>query len=73
MSHNCGARGADRDLARTDCKVKHRECPPINFQLDMASSYSTLASHAVLPLLIFPFTWKCEQEFSITINSKSKN
>jgi len=27
----------------------------------MASSYSKLASYAVLQLLIFPFTWECQQ------------
>ena len=39
----------------------------------MASSYPTLASHAVPQLLIFPCTWECEQEFSILMNIKSKN
>ena len=39
----------------------------------MASSYPTLASHAVPQLLIFPCTWECEQGFSILMNIKSKN
>ena len=63
----------DRYLGKTDYKVKHKKCFSINFRFGMASSYPSLAYHAVLPLLIFPSTWKCEQEFLITINSKSKN
>ena len=41
----------------------------------MASSYLTLARHAVPQLLIFPSTWECEQGFSafMTIKSKSRN
>ena len=39
----------------------------------MASSYLTLASHAVLQLLIFPFTLDCELGFSILTNMQSKN
>ena len=56
-------------------KTKHKECSPLNFWVSMASSYPTLASHAVLQLLIFPSTWQCEQGFSafMTIKSKSRN
>ncbi|KAF2345500.1 HAT C-terminal dimerization domain [Trinorchestia longiramus] len=56
-------------------KMKHKECPPLNFWVSMASSYPTLARHAVPQLLIFPSTWECEQGFSafMTIKSKSQN
>ena len=54
-------------------KKQRKECSAINFWLGMASSYPTLASHAVPQLLIFPSTWECEQEFSILMNIKSKN
>ncbi len=37
-------------------KTKHKECSPVNFWVSMASTYPTLARHAVpqLGLLIFP-------------------
>jgi len=56
-------------------KTKHKDCFPINFWLSMASSYSTLASHAIPQLLIFPSTWECEQGFSalMTIKLKKRN
>ena len=56
-------------------KTKHKDCSPINFWLSMASSYSTLASHAIPQLLIFPSTWECEQGFSalMTIKSTKRN
>jgi len=49
-------------------KTKHKECSPINFWLSMASSYTTLASHAVPQLLAFPSTWKSEQGFTVMMN-----
>ncbi|KAF2358175.1 hypothetical protein FHG87_011069 [Trinorchestia longiramus] len=56
-------------------KMKHKECPPLNFWVSLVSSYPTLARHAVPQLLIFPLTWECEQGFSafMTIKSKSQN
>lgn len=56
-------------------KTKHKECSPVNFWVSMASTYPTLARHAVPQLLIFPSTWECEQGFSAftTIKSKSRN
>ena len=56
-------------------KTKHKDCFPINFRLSIASSYSTLASHAIPQLLIFPSTWECEQGFSalMTIKSTKQN
>ena len=54
-------------------KKQRKECSAINFWLSMASSYPTLASHAVPQLLIFPSIWECEQGFSILMNIKSKN
>ena len=54
-------------------KTRHKECSPINFWLRIASSYSTLASHAVPQLLISPSAWECEQWFSVMILIKSKN
>ena len=54
-------------------KKQRKECSAINFWLSMASSYPTLASHAVPQLLIFPSTWECEKGFSILMNIKSKN
>ncbi|KAF2353131.1 HAT C-terminal dimerization domain [Trinorchestia longiramus] len=56
-------------------KTKHKECSPLNFWMSMASSYPTLARHAVPLLLIFPSTWECKQGFSafMTIKSKSRN
>ena len=53
-------------------KTKHKDYSPINFWLRMASSYSTLASHAIPQLLIFPSTWYCEQGFSALMTIKSK-
>jgi len=53
-------------------KTKHKDCSPINVWLSMASSYSTLASHAVPQLLIFPSTWECEQGISALMTIKSK-
>ena len=47
---------------------RHRNRPAINFWLDVAASHPTTASRAVL----FPSTWKWEQEFSIFLNIKSK-
>jgi len=37
----------------------------------MASSYLTLASHAVPQLLICPVTWESEHGFSAVMNIKS--
>ncbi|KAG0713575.1 SCAN domain-containing protein 3 [Chionoecetes opilio] len=56
-------------------KTKHKECSPMNFWVSMASSYPTLARHAVPQLLICPSTWECEQGFSamLTIKSKIRN
>ncbi|XP_068239967.1 zinc finger BED domain-containing protein 5-like [Palaemon carinicauda] len=56
-------------------KTKHKECFPLNFWVSMASSYPTLARHAVPQLLIFPSTWECEQRFLafMAIKSKSRN
>ncbi|XP_068215810.1 zinc finger BED domain-containing protein 5-like [Palaemon carinicauda] len=56
-------------------KTKHKECFTLNFWVNMASSYSTLARHAVPQLLIFPSTWECKQGFSyfMAIKSKSRN
>ena len=56
-------------------KIKHKECCPINFWLSVASSYPNSARVAVSRLLIFSFTWECEQGFSalLTIKSKSRN
>ena len=64
-----GAREADRYAGGSDSK----ECSAMNFWLGMASSYLTLAFHAVPQLLIFPSSWECEQGFSILMNIKSKN
>ena len=33
-----------------EAKIRHRDRPPINFSLDFAASYPTLASRAVLQL-----------------------
>ena len=55
-----------------DAKIRHRDRSVINFWLDVAASYSTLASRAVSQLLIFSSTWKCEQGFSTFLNIKSK-
>ena len=41
-----------------DAKIRQRDCPAINFWLDIAASYPTLASRAVSQLLIFPSTWE---------------
>ena len=46
-----------------DAKIKHIDRPAINFWLDVAASYPTLASRAVSQLLIFPSTRECEQRF----------
>ena len=51
-------------------KIKHKECCPINFWLNMASSYPNLARPAVSQLLIFPSTWECEQGFSALMTIK---
>nr|XP_039272726.1 zinc finger BED domain-containing protein 5-like [Styela clava] len=56
-----------------EAKKQCKEYSAINFWLSMASSYPTLASHAIPQLLIFPSTWECEQGFSILMNIKSKN
>ena len=53
-------------------KVRHRDCPAINFWLDFAASYPTLASRAVSRLSTFPSTWECELGFSTFLNIKSK-
>ena len=55
-----------------DAKIRDRDRPVINFWLHVAASYSTLASRSVSQLLIFPWTWECEQEFSTFLNIKSK-
>ncbi|XP_068203550.1 zinc finger BED domain-containing protein 5-like [Palaemon carinicauda] len=52
-------------------KTKHKECSPLNFWVSRASSYPTLARHAVPQLLIFPSTWECEQGFSAFMAIKS--
>ena len=56
-------------------KTKHKKCSPLNFWVSMASSYPTLAHHAVPQPLIFPSTWGCEQWFSafIAIKLESRN
>ena len=46
-----------------DAKIRHRNLSPINFWLDFAASYPTLASRTLSQLLIFPPAWECEQEF----------
>ena len=56
-----------------EAKIRHRDRPAINFWLDFAASYPTLASRVVLQLLTFPSTWECEQGFSTFLNIKSKN
>ena len=53
-------------------KIRHRDRPAINFWLDFATLYSTLASRAVSQLLVFPSTWECKQGFSTFLNVKSK-
>ena len=55
-----------------EAKIRHRDRPAINFWLDFAASYPTLASRAVSQLLTFPLTWKCELGFSTFLNIKSK-
>ena len=55
-----------------EAKIRHRDRPAINFWLDFAASYPTLASRAVSQLLTFPTTWECEQGFSTFLNIKSK-
>ena len=55
-----------------EAKIRHRERPAINFWLDFAASYPTLASRAVSQLLTFPSTWECEQGLSTFLNIKSK-
>ena len=42
-----------------EAKIRHRDRPAINFWLDFAASYPTLASRAVSQLLTFPSTWEC--------------
>ena len=56
-----------------EAKIRHRDRPVINFWLDFAASYPTLASRAVSLLLTFPSTWECEQGFSTFLNIKSKS
>ena len=51
-----------------EAKIRHRDRPAINFWLNFATSYSTLASRAVSQLLIFPSTWECKQGFSTFLN-----
>ena len=46
-------------------KSKLNECSPIDFWLNVGSTYPTLARNAVRQLLIFPSTWECEQGFSV--------
>ncbi|XP_063872047.1 uncharacterized protein LOC135106719 [Scylla paramamosain] len=54
-------------------KMKHEERCPINFWVNMASSYPTLP-HLVIPqLLIFPSTWEHKYGFSVMMNIKSKS
>ena len=55
-----------------DAKIRDRDRPAINFWLDVAASYPTLASRAVSHLLIFPSSWDCEKGFSTFLNIKSK-
>ena len=55
-----------------EAKIRHRDRPAINFWLDFAASYPTLAFRAVSQLLIFPSTLKCELGFSTFLNIKSK-
>ncbi|XP_078487931.1 zinc finger BED domain-containing protein 5-like [Ciona intestinalis] len=56
-------------------KTLHKESSPINFWLNMASTYETLAGNAIPQLLVFPSTWECEQGFSsmMSIKTKSRN
>ena len=54
-------------------KTKHNECTcPINFWLNMESSYPNLATHVVPQLLIFLSTWERKQGFSALMSIKSK-
>ena len=55
-----------------DAKIRHRDCPAINFRVDVAASYPTLASRDVSQLLIFSSTWEYEQGFSTFLNIKLK-
>ena len=55
-----------------EAKIRHRDRPAINFWIDFAAPYPTLASRAVSQLLTFPSTWECEQGFSTLPNIKSK-
>ncbi|XP_068239973.1 zinc finger BED domain-containing protein 5-like [Palaemon carinicauda] len=54
-------------------KTKHKECSPLNFWVSMASSYPTLARHAVPQPLIFSSMWECIQGFSAFMAMKSKS
>ena len=54
-----------------DAKIRRRYHSAITFWLDVAASYPTLASRAVLQLLVFPLTWECKQRFSTFRNIKS--
>ena len=56
-------------------KAKQKEYSHIDFWLIMDSTYLTLAQNAFRQLLVFPFTWECEQAFSalMAIKSKSQN
>ena len=55
-----------------EAKIRHRDRPAINFWLDFAASYPTLASRAVSQLFTFQSTWDCEQGCSTFLNIKSK-
>ena len=63
------------DIQVDDTAKEKQECSPIDFWLNMGSTYPTLARNAVRQLLVFPSTWECEQGFSalMTIKSKSRN
>ena len=54
-------------------KAKHMECSPINFWLVVGSTYPTLAKNAISQLLVFPYTWECEQGFSALMAIKCKS
>ena len=74
--HNLAVRTGEQeeliDLQEdNEAKVRHRDRPAMNFWLDFAASYPTLAFRAVSQLLIFSSTWECEQRFSTFLNIKS--
>ena len=56
-------------------KIEHKKECLINFWLTMFFTYPILTQKAILQLLVFPSTWKCEQGFSamMSIKRKSRN